>query len=152
MIYLTYDEISQYYGKAAGGPSKSGRFNATGKSSHKDQAYKYEFGYLNGLCCYAIIQKTEGSMIRLEEAYGLRKLSGKGEWKLNKVLDPDKNLVEIQKILDTPSEDLGYFYSPSADDRFKGDLICVHQKGRHQLVIYHPKCRVDLAQIEKDPI
>ncbi len=151
MIYLTKEENYKYYGKGIGGLG-IGRFNAEQRSEHSDDAYKYEFGYYNGHCLYAIIQKKSGGKISLEEASGMRMINGKGVWSLNTVLDPAKNALEIQAILDDHSKSLGYFYAPTQDDRFKNSLICVHQKTRKQLVIYHPKWRPDLEQIEANPL
>lgn len=151
MIYRTREEIYRIYGNPFGGLRK-GRFNAAKRSSHSDEAYKYEFGYHNGHCLYAIIQKDTGKTISLEEAEGFRISTGKGEWKLNVALDPAKNTVELQALLDDQSRDLGYFYTPTSDDRSQTKLICVHQRGRKQLVIYHPGWRPDLSKIEADPL
>jgi hypothetical protein len=151
MIYLNEQQIRSFYGTPFSGPS-SERFNAEKGRRHTDHAYKYEFGYINGHCVYAIIQKKTGSLISLEEAQGLRFLSGTGEWKLNVVFDPTKNPKELQEILDNRLHNLGYIYTPVATDQFKHPLICVHQGKREQLVIYHPKWRPDLAQVEADPL
>ncbi len=148
MIRLTRERITRFYGRpiaSAGG----GRFNADKKSLHSDDAFEYEFGYINGSCCYAIVQKRTGRELSLEEATGLRSLSGQGTWSLNLALtDPGK----IQEILDTPTRNLGYIYHPGEDDRFRDQLISVHQLKRRQLVVYHAIWRPDLTQLEQDPL
>jgi hypothetical protein len=151
MIYLNEQEMRSFYGSPYAGASGA-RFNASNAQRHGDDAYKYEFGYLNGHCVYAIIQKKTGSKISMEEAQGLRFLSGKGLWKLNVAYDPAKNPKELQEILDDYRRDLGYVYEPGADDAYKHPLICVHQGQRQQLVIYHPKWRPDLSKVEASPL
>ena len=151
MIYLTEEELESHYGKQVGGSGRKGRFNAKTKSSHSDDAYKYEFGYLNGHCVYAITEAKKRN-ITLAEAEGLRYLSGKNQWFLNTAYTPEKHAEKIQELLDKIAKDLEYFYTPSESDRFKHKLICVHQRSRKQLVIYHPKWRPDLSEIEADPL
>ncbi|YCM47033.1 hypothetical protein V2O64_24635 (plasmid) [Verrucomicrobiaceae bacterium 227] len=155
MIYLTQEQITNYYGKKKNSTS-SGKFNAEKRSEHSDDAYNYEFGYYDGHCIYAIIEKTLGatgsSQITLEEAEGLRSLNGNGDWKLNTPWDPEKNADKIAALIAKKSNILGYFYKPDDSKEFKADifkskLICVHQQGRKQLVIYHPKWRPNLAGI-----
>lgn len=151
MIYLNSFEIANYYGKPTGG-LKIGRFNSDSAGSYGDKGYKYEFGYINDRCVYVIIQKKTGSAILVEEAQGFRFLNGKGEWKLNVAFTSENNPAELQAFMDDLQRNLGYTYTPSADDQYKHPLICVHQKQRHQLVLYHPKWRPDLAQVEAKPI
>ena len=155
MIYLTQEQITKYYGKKKNSTS-SGKFNAEKRSEHKDDAYNYEFGYYNGFCIYAIITKALGSTgpstITLEEAEGLRSLNGNGMWKLNTPWLPEKHADKIAALIARKSNILGYFYQPDNSKEFKADtfkskLICVHQKSRKQLVIYHPKWRPNLAGI-----
>lgn len=151
MIYLNEQEIRTYYGAPFAGPSIH-RYNADKGRRHSDDAYKYEFGYINGRCVYAIIQKKTGSTISRAEAQGIRYLTGKGSWKLDVVYDPTKNPAELQAILDDVLKDLAYEYVPEATDQYKHPLICVHQGKRQQLVIYHPKWRPDLAEVAADPL
>lgn len=151
MIYLTEEQLKSFYGKPEAG-STSARFNADRGFRHKDKAYKYEFGMVNGHCVYAIIQKVTGSKISLTEAAALRTLSGKAEWKLKIALDPKENSKEIQAILDDYKKDLGYEYTPTKDDRFTSPLYCSHQGQRQQLVVFHPHWRVDLSQVAADPL
>jgi hypothetical protein len=60
MIYLTKQQLCAIYGPSS--VSLERRFNADDSSVHDDTsaAYKYEFGYLQGRCIYAIVQKEQG--------------------------------------------------------------------------------------------
>ncbi|MBK1828710.1 hypothetical protein [Haloferula rosea] len=151
MIYLTPAQINEYYGTRIGG-LKRGRFNAEDKSQHSETGFKYEFGYHKGFCVYAIIQKKSGKRISLEEAEGMRRLNGNGEWKLNTPLNPDKHAEKLKELLDDEGVNLGYFYQRTEQDKKSANFICVHQKRRHQLVIYHPIWRPDLDKVASSPI
>ena len=140
LIYLNQSALEQQYGPsfATGGYR---RFNAESCSRHEAGAYKYEFGYISGYCCYAIIQKQDGSALAVVERQSFLALNGSGEWK---ILDG----TEAQR--DKP---ITFQYTPPKEETtFTSPLFASHQWQRAQLVIYYPSWHPDLAQIEADPL
>lgn len=146
MIYLTPDELTNFYGKPFAGPGAP-MFNEDGYKSHADQAYKYRFGLLNGRCVYAIVMKKTGGVISLAEAASFRSLNGKGSWSFMTNLLPDKNAEAIEKLFNDKKTDLNWSYTPVASDQFQSPLFCAHQAQRTQLIIWHPKWHCDLTPI-----
>jgi hypothetical protein len=142
MIYLNQVEIEQKYGKTlpTGGAS---RFNADSCSKHQASAYKYEFGYIKGYCCYAIIRKRSGGSIAIIErqSFLAAMLDGKGEWKL---LDGAENLK---------NKPISFQFSPPKEEqKFPSALFASHHMQRSQLVIYHPRWQPDISALEANPI
>lgn len=151
MIYLTKQQISGIYGGSF--PSLNNRFNADDSSAHKNDAYQYEFGYLQGRCIYAIIQKAQGGNIALVEAGALMAVNGPGVWKPITALDPQKDGQVLQNWMNNPVNNLGYTYAPVVHDAFYATaLFASHQLNRRQLVIYHPVWQADLSQVESNPL
>lgn len=140
MIYLNQFEIEQRYGASfATGGAK--RFNAASCSRHQTSGYKYEFGYIKGYCCYAIIQKQSGGAISVVERQSLLARNGGGDWK---VLE-GKEELESKPIT-------FQFTPPKEETRFPSPLFGSHQRQRSQLVIYHPRWEPDLSQVESNPL
>jgi hypothetical protein len=142
MIYLNQFEITQRYGAslATGGYK---RFNAESCTRHQIGAYKYEFGYIKGYCCYSIIQKQSGGSIAIVErqAFLAIPLGGRGEWKLLQGTEAQTNKpISFQ------------FYPPKEETNFPSSLFASHQMQRAQLVIYHPRWQPDLSQVQSNPI
>jgi hypothetical protein len=139
MIYLNKEEIKARYGAsfATGGAT---RFNAESCSKHQNDAYKYEFGYLNGYCVYAIIQKRSGGIVSTVERQSLLALNNKSEWKIIDGAEKGQKPISFQC---TP---------PKEEVKFPSPLFGVHQHQRSQLVIFHPKWQVDLEKVAANPL
>ncbi len=151
MIFLTKQQICGIYGDSF--PSLNNRFNADDSSSHKNDAYQYEFGYLHGRCIYAIIEKTEGGTIAPVEAASLMAINGPGVWRLVSPLGVQTDSQTYQTLLGNPVTNLGYGYTPDPHDAFyPSALFASHQLNRRQLVVYHPLWQVDLSQVEANPL
>jgi hypothetical protein len=148
MIYLTPDELTSYYGRAFQGAGIP-MFNEDRYKTHADNAWKYRFGLLSGRCIYSIVVKTSGGQITLAEAASLRALNGKGVWSYVTNLRPDNDSAAIEKLFNDQLVDLTWSYSPVAADQYQHQLFCSHQASRRQLVIWHPKWRVDLAEVSR---
>ena len=152
MIYLSINEIVHFYGPKTGGLFK-GRFDAEKRSIHKSkQNWEYEFGYIFGLCAYAIIERKQKGLIDLATAASFRQLTGNGEWKLITALNPEKDTAQLQQMFDDRTMNLQYEYQPIESDRFKTKLYCIHQRSRQQLLIFHPKCKADPSEAASNPI
>jgi len=152
MIYLSVNEIVNFYGAKTGG-LYNGRFSAHKKSIHKSSPnWEYEFGYINGLCAYAIIQKKGSGLIDLAAAAQFRHLSGKGDWNLITALNPERDTLRLQEMYEDRGVDLQYEYAPLETDRFRSKLYCVHQRSRQQLLIFHPKSKADPAEAASNPL
>jgi len=142
MIYLNQTEIEHRYGKSfpTGGAK---RFNAESCSKHEIGAYKYEFGYSKGYCCYAIMRKRSGAQIAVVERQSFLAiaLNGKGEWKVLEGSEAQRNKpITFQ------------FVPPKEEVNFPSSLFASHHLQRSQLVIYHPRWQPDLSQVEASPI
>ncbi|MBL9187701.1 MAG: hypothetical protein JNK23_09500 [Opitutaceae bacterium] len=140
MIYLNQFEIEQRYGLSlATGGAK--RFNAAACTRHQHGAYKYEFGYIAGYCCYVIIQKQTGGLITVVERQALLARNGAGAWAVLEGKEDQKNQpITFQ------------FTPPKEETKFPSPLFAAHQRQRSQLVIYHPRWEPDLQQVEANPL
>gem|GEM_PF-3873676 len=120
---------------------------------HKsNQNWEYEFGYMNGFCAYAIIERKRKGFIDLAAAAAFRTLSGKGNWNLITALNPERDTVQIQAMLDDKNVDLQYEYVPLATDRYNSKIYCVHQRRREQLFLFHPKTKSDPSEVAANPL
>jgi hypothetical protein len=166
MIYLTKQQLCAIYGPSS--VSLERRFNADDSSVHDDTsaAYKYEFGYLQGRCIYAIVQKEQGGIIAPLESDMLLASNGNGQWKLREDNAPQTANVPVPKKPtpapkppDPPQKPpnnsipLSFTYDPVNNDAFyPTHLFASHQMQRQQLVIFHPSWQVDLSQVESNPL
>ena len=143
MLQTQADRIIAFFGPALPGHGRH-LFNAEAATRHRDSVYRYEFGYLGGVTCYAVIEKNDHSSIAEVEALGFRVLAGgSGEWQLWPALPRNADIRD-------PSLDLSWVYQPAKkDDRIIRLLLCQHQQERRQLILFDPVWRPSLSEIAK---
>lgn len=147
MIGLMADQVKLQYGTQLAYPG-GGRYNSKGATRHEDKAYKYEFGYLDNVSIYVIVNKKDGSRIQDLEASAFRSVAGsKDAWELQTKPEP-KTDTSPEKIHDATPLDWTYTEKDEKGTITKA-LYCQHQGMRVQLVIFKPEWRPDLADLAK---
>lgn len=143
MIGWTSEEIAQAYG-AALPYSRPHRYNAESEERHgtMGSGYKYEFGFINRLSVYVIVDKQHGGRFALLEALQFMSAAGHAvEWKLlAPAADPK------QPAPDYATQDWAYLET-NADKKIVRTLFAELQQGQDQLVIYDPQWQPDLAEV-----
>jgi hypothetical protein len=149
MIGLTSAQIAQAYG-AALPYSRPHRFNAEGEERHGNlsSGFKYEFGFINHLSVYVIIDKQHGGRFSHMEALQFMTSAGHAvEW----TLLPSSSAAFTPKPAppsDNSPMDWEYLET-DASKKIVRTLFSELQQGRDQLVIYDPQWQPDLAEVAK---